>query len=104
MPDHLDADAIVVELNDCRQRGLDWLDHKTTKQNPVKRPQLGRLANEYADSSSLGSIGPIGQIQSLLRAGITELARRGRVGDADLVQDLFFGESWTARSRRLAYC
>jgi hypothetical protein len=91
MPDRLDADAIAEELHDCRQRGLDWLDHKSANQEPVQRPHLDELAEEYAAARRLAAIGPIGRIQTLLRDGITEFAGQGRVVDADLLRDLFFG-------------
>jgi hypothetical protein len=93
MPDHLDADAIAEELNDCRQRGLDWLDRNTTNQRPVRPTVLERLAREYATARRIGDVGRIGQIKTLLRDGIAELARQGHSSDADLLRDLFYGES-----------
>jgi hypothetical protein len=93
MPDHYDADGIADELNDCRQRGLDWLDRSTTNQRPIRLTGLEQLAEEYAAARRLGAIGRIGQIKTLLRDGIAEFARQGHPSDADLLRDLFFGES-----------
>jgi hypothetical protein len=93
MPGDLDADAIAEELNVCRHRGLDWLDRSTTNQKPIRPAGLERLAVEYAAARRLGAIGRIGQIKTLLRDGISELVRQGHPSDADLLRDLFFGES-----------
>jgi hypothetical protein len=93
MPGPLDADALTDELNDCRQRGLDWLDRNTTNQRPIRPVALEQLAENYAAARRLGAIGRIGQIKALLREGIVELARQGHSSDADLLRDLFFGES-----------
>jgi len=93
MPGDLDADALAEELNDCRQRGLDWLDRSTTNQRPLLLPLLERLAEEYAVAKPIADVGRRVQIKTLLRDGIAELARQGHASDADLLRDLFFGQS-----------
>jgi hypothetical protein len=93
MPESFDAEEIAEELNDCRQRGLDWLDRSTTNQKPVRPAMLERLAEDYAAIRQLGATGRIGQIKTLLRDGIAAFARQGHRSDADLLRDLFFGES-----------
>lgn len=91
--ERLDVDRIADELADCRQRGLDGLDRRTTNQAPVPAPALQQLAEQYTAARGLAATGRIAQIKTLLRDGISELAREGHVSDADLLRDLFFGES-----------
>jgi hypothetical protein len=91
--ERLDVDRIADELADCRQRGLDWLDRRTTNQAPVQAAALQQLAEEYAAARGLAATGRVTQIKTLLRDGITALAREGHVSDADMLRDLFFGES-----------
>ncbi len=52
-----------------------------------------RLAGDYAAARRIGDVGRIGQIKTLLRDGIAELARQGHSSDAGLLRELFFGES-----------
>lgn len=91
--ERLDVDRIADELADCRQRGLDGLDRRTTNQAPVPAPALQQLAEQYTAARGLAATGRIAQIKTLLRDGISELARERHVSDADLLRDLFFGES-----------
>src|SRR5579859_3328568 len=91
--ERLDVDRVADDLAICRQRGLDWLDRRTSNQAPVEAAALQQLAEEYAVAKGLAATGRVTQIKTLLRAGITALAREGHVTDADLLRDLFFGES-----------
>ena len=93
MPDHHDADEIANDLADCRQRGLDWLDRKSSNQVPVRAVALQQLAEEYVKAKRRVAAGRIAQIKILLRDGIEELSRQGHVTDAGLLSDLFFGDS-----------
>lgn len=93
MPEDFDADKIANDLNDCRQRGLDWLDRSTTNQKPLALVALEQLAAEYSEARRLGATGRIGQIKALVRDGIAEFGRQGHVSEADLLRALFFGES-----------
>lgn len=93
MPEPYNPDAIATELGDCRQRGLDWLDHSTTSQVKVRAEGLQRLAEAYVAARELVAAGRIAQIKILLRDGIAELSRQGHETDAQLLADLFFGET-----------
>jgi hypothetical protein len=87
-----DPDRIAEDLADCRQRGLDWLDRKTTNQQPVPAEALQQLAGEYVLARQLVAAGRIAQIKVLLRDGIEELMRQGHSADAGLLADLYFGD------------
>ena len=93
MPEPYDPVAIAGDLVDCRQRGLDWLDHKSTNQQPVNAAGLQGLAEDYVAARGLVAIGRIAQIKILLEHGIAELSRQGQPADASLLRDLFFGGS-----------
>ncbi len=93
MPEPFDPDSIAADLNDCRQRGLDWLDHRTGRQERVPAVALERLAAQYVAAMSLVVPGRIAQIKALLADGIAELLRQGRAAEANLLRDLFFGDS-----------
>lgn len=93
VPERFNRDMIAAELNDCRQRGLDWLDHKTTRQDRVPAVALERLAEDYVTARNLIAPGRTAQIKILLRDGIEELLRQGHDADANLLRDLFFGDS-----------
>jgi hypothetical protein len=86
-----DPGRVAKDLADCRQRGLDWLDHKSRNQQPVQAADLQRLAEEYARAGQLAPQGRIAQIKTLLRDGIDELEQRGHTEDAGMLRDLFFG-------------
>jgi hypothetical protein len=92
VPARYDPDKIAEELADCRQRGLDWLDRKTSNQQPVPAEDLQQLAWEYVQARQLVAAGRIAQIKTLLRSGIEELSRQGHTADAGLLRDLFFGD------------
>lgn len=92
MPARYDPDRIAGDLADCRQRGLDWLDRKTSNQQPVPAEALQQLAAEYVRARQLVAAGRIAQIKILLRDGIEELAHQGDSADAGLLRDLYFGD------------
>jgi hypothetical protein len=92
VPERYDPNRITEDLADCRQRGLDWLDHKSSNQVPVRAEMLQRLAEEYVGARRLVAAGRIAQIKVLLRDGIDELSRQGHAADAGLLSDLFFGD------------
>lgn len=91
VPESYDHEQIAEDLTDCRQRGLDWLDRRTSNQRPVPAVALQRLAAEYVRTKEFVASGRIAQIKILLRDGIDELSRQGHVADAGLLADLFFG-------------
>ena len=93
MPDHYDANQIAIDLGECRQRGLDWLDRRSSNQMPVQAAALQQLAEEYVQVRRRVAAGRIAQIKILLRDGIDELSRQGHTTDARLLSDLFFGDS-----------
>ena len=76
--EHLDVGRIAGALGDCRQRGLDWLDKRTSNQSRVRATALQRLAKEYARlrqpcasrcSSGRSGIAPVGFITPADRRG-----------------------------------
>jgi hypothetical protein len=93
MPERYDPGRIADDLADCRQRGLDWLDRRTSNQAPVQATALQRLAEDYVAARQIVAAGRIAQIKTLLRDGIDELLRQGHRADATLLHDLFFGDS-----------
>lgn len=93
VPERYDPAQVAADLGNCRQRGLDWLDRKASNQSPVRADELERLARDYAAARHPAASGRIPQIKILLIDGINELRRQGRASDADLLRDLFFGES-----------
>ena len=88
-----DATSIARDLTDCRQRGLDWLDHTTKYQAPVPATALQQLAADYVAARGLVATERIDQIKLLLRHGIEHYLQQGHVAEATLVRDLFFGGS-----------
>jgi len=93
VPEQYDPGEIADDLAVCRQRGLDWLDRKTTNQVPVSAAALQQLAEDYTEAKALVSTGRVDQIKALLRDGIGEFSRQGHPADAGLLRDLFFGDS-----------
>ncbi len=93
VPEHYDPGRIADDLADCRQRGLDWLDRRTTNQAPVSATALQRLAEDYVTARQIVAAGRIAQIKTLLRDGIEEMSQQGDRADATLLHDLFFGDS-----------
>jgi hypothetical protein len=93
VPEQYDPGEIADDLAVCRQRGLDWLDRKTTNQVPVSAAALQQLAEDYAEAKALVATGRVDQIKTLLRDGIEEFSRQGHPADAGLLRDLFFGDS-----------
>jgi hypothetical protein len=91
VPERYDPDRIAEDLADCRQRGLDWLDRKTSNQQPVPAEALQQLAEEYARVRPFVAAGRIAQIKILVRDGIEEF-RQSHTADAGLLRDLFFGD------------
>lgn len=88
-----DATGIAHDLTECRQRGLDWLDHKTKYQSAVAATALQGLAEDYVASRSLFATERVDQIKLLLRHGIEHYRQQGHVAEATLIHDLFFGDS-----------
>lgn len=76
------------ELGDCRQRGLDGLDRSPA----LKLPELERLATGYCKRKGLELHGRIAQIKRLLRDAIDTYRTQGNRTDADLIDELFFGD------------
>jgi hypothetical protein len=93
VPERYDAAAIARDLSACRQRGLDWLDRKTTNQTPVSIDALEQLAEQYIAAKRLIAAGRIDQIKLLLSDGIDEYKNQGHSTEARLIQAIFFGES-----------
>ena len=84
--------AIADELGACRQRGIERLDLSTHNQVPVQTPVLQALGSEYVTARQLRAYGRIWQLKYLLRDAIKAFAVENE-GDAQLVVDLFFGDS-----------
>lgn len=93
MPERYDPASIAVDLGECRQRGLDWLDRNTSGQRPVSAASLQALAADYVAARGLLATGRIAQIKVLLTDGIAELGSQGHASDAALLLELFFGAS-----------
>lgn len=86
------AVAITEELAACRQRGIDRLDISSHNQVPVRTPVLQRLASEYISVRQVHAYGRISQLKYLFRDAIKSFAAENEA-DAQLVGDLFFGDS-----------
>jgi hypothetical protein len=84
--------ALSQELAACRKRGIERLDLRTHNQAPVERPELQRLASEYAAARRLSVSNNTAQIKLLLRDGIRAFSATS-AADARLVSALFFGDS-----------
>lgn len=93
MVDQSDARRLAEELSDCRQRGLDWLDLRTSNQEPTPAVILQDLAKAYVARQHLSAAGRVAEIKVLLQDGIGEFERQGHVSEASLLRDLFFGSS-----------
>jgi hypothetical protein len=93
MPERYDPAKIAEDLSECRQRGLDWLDRKTTNQRPVPAVALGQLADDYVTATKLLVSGRTSQIKRLIRDSIDKMTSQDQTAEAELVRDLFFGES-----------
>jgi hypothetical protein len=95
MPDEPDDDLVKViaeELAACRQRGIERLDLSSHNQLPVQRPVLQGLASDYVAAIQLRVHGRISQLKYLFRDALEALAAENEA-DAQLVVDLFFGDS-----------
>ena len=84
--------ALYLELAACRKRGIERLDLGTHNQNPVARPGLQQLAEEYQLATGGRTTSPIAQLKYLLRDAIAAFEAENE-GDAQLVKALFFGDS-----------
>lgn len=84
--------AIADELTACRQRGIERLDVDSHNQTPVQAPELGRLASEYVTIKPVRAVTRIHQLKYLFRDAIEAFAAENEA-DAQLVGDLFFGDS-----------
>jgi len=93
VPERYDHHQVAEDLTVCRQRGLDWLDHKSSNQQAVPAEALQQLAAEYVRAKKAVAVGRIAQIKILLSDGIDGLMRQGHTADARLLTDLFFGDA-----------
>jgi hypothetical protein len=84
--------AISAELAACRKRGIERIDVRSHNQVPVPTPELQRLAGEYLLAAGRSVKGRIAQIKYLLRDAIKALSAENEP-DAELITDLFFGDS-----------
>jgi hypothetical protein len=84
--------AIAEELTACRQRGIERLDLSSHNQSPVPTPVLQGLASEYVEAGQIRAYGRISQLKYLFRDAIKAFAAENEA-DAQLVGDLFFGDS-----------
>ncbi len=91
-PDGVLAAAIAEELSACRQRGIERLDVSSHNQVPVPAPMLQELASEYVTAKQIHAYGRISQLKYLFRDAIKAFATENEA-DAQLVGDLFFGDS-----------
>ena len=92
MPEYYDPGRIADDLGVCRQRGLDWLDRKTSNQVPVTPLPCSGLPRITPKPRRLPQRAGH-QIKLLLREGIEEFSQQGHPADAGLLRDLFFGDS-----------
>jgi hypothetical protein len=83
---------ITEELASCRQRGIERLNLSSHNQAPVQTPVLEGLASEYIAARQLRVYGRIPQLKCLFRDAIKDFAAENEA-DAQLVGDLFFGDS-----------
>jgi hypothetical protein len=86
------VEAISLELAACRQRGIERLDIGSHNQTPVQIPVLQRLASGYVMARQFHAHGRIQQLKQLFRDAIKAFSIENE-GDAQLVRDLFLGES-----------
>jgi hypothetical protein len=91
-PDDSLTAAIADELTACRQRGIERLDVGSHNQSPVQAPVLERLASEYVTIRQVRAVTRIPQLKYLFRDAIKAFAAENEA-DAQLVGDLFFGDS-----------
>lgn len=85
-------EALSLELAACRKRGIERPDVDTHNQNPVPRPGLQRLADEYQSVTGGHTTNRIAQLKYLLRDAMDAFEAENEA-DAQLVKALFFGDS-----------
>jgi hypothetical protein len=93
MPDRVDADLvhkIASELAAVRQRGVDSIDLKSSKQSPLELPELECLAGDHAARVGTQLPGRLAQVRRLLRDSLQEFAEAGHPSNARFVEALFF--------------
>lgn len=93
VPDRFDPEKIAADLRRCRRRGLEGLDRAAGNQKPVEARELQRLAEAHAAAISSPDRHRTAQIKTLLLAGIEALRRQERLHEAELIRDLYLGES-----------
>ena len=86
--------AIAQELVACRQRGIERLNVKTHNQDPVRMPELQRLADDYM-TATRRSGDRITQLKNLLRDALAVFTteNEGNKAAGELIFALFFGNS-----------
>lgn len=86
------AAVLFDELAACRKRGIERLDRRTHNQQPVPAPQLENLAAKYASSTRSTVQGRIPRLKYLFRDAVATFREEDEM-DAELVSELFFGDS-----------
>jgi hypothetical protein len=83
---------LVAELASIRRRGIEHIDMRSAKQQPVEAPELGQLADQYAAAVRAEVGGRVPRLKHLFRSGLAIWQRADPQG-AQLVRDVLFGES-----------
>jgi len=85
------VERLVAELASIRRRGIEQIDVRSTKQQPVGAPELDQLADQYATGrADVG--GRVPRLKHLLRSGLA-VWQRADPHAAQVARDVLFGES-----------
>ena len=85
------VERLVAELASIRRRGIEQIDVRSTKQQPVGAPELDQLADQYAAGrADVG--GRVPRLKHLLRSGLA-VWQRADPHAAQVARDVLFGES-----------
>ena len=83
---------LVAELASIRRRGVEHIDVRSTKQQPVGAPELDQLADQHAVAGRAEVRGRVPRLKHLFRSGLAAW-QRADPHAAQLVRDVLFGES-----------
>src|SRR4051794_37644292 len=90
--------ALIDDLTTARRRGLDELDLRTDRLQPVPLPELERLARRYTGSRQPARV-PL--IRRLLEDALTAWGQLTQhADDAAFMRELFFGAPGLSRADR----
>jgi hypothetical protein len=83
---------LVAELASIRRRGIEQIDMRSTKQQPVEVPELDQLADQHATAGRAEVGRRVSRLKHLFRSGLA-VWQRADPHAAQLVRDVLFGES-----------